>query len=178
MNYEFSKREKTLLVILCVLLICIGYFKLVLEPINAQIDAYRADALTEQAEIDRNAVLLGKIRTMQKALEEIRAKGECRPIPDYDNSGALMLELHSTLARAREYSLEFGAVTQNDYIISRPVTMSFRTDDYRSARSILTALHDSDSVNRLSDLRIETVREGEADSVSVFLTITYYEIAS
>ncbi len=178
MKYEFSKREKTLLVILCVFLIIIGYFKLILEPINNRIDAYHADAFAEQAEIDQNMILLEKIRKMQKALDTMRANGECRAIPEYDNSGALMLELHSTLAKAQEYSLEFGSVTQSGYIIFRPVSMTFETDTYQAARSILTALHDSDSVNQISDLRIDMDEQDEAQTVRVFLTITYYEIAS
>ena len=40
MNRAFSTREKVLLVILALLLIGVGYFKLLLEPINESIDNY------------------------------------------------------------------------------------------------------------------------------------------
>lgn len=42
MNREFTKREKVLLLIFAVLLIAVGYYKLLLEPINNQIESYRS----------------------------------------------------------------------------------------------------------------------------------------
>ena len=41
MNREFTKREKVLLLIFAVLLIAVGYYKLLLEPINSQIERCR-----------------------------------------------------------------------------------------------------------------------------------------
>ena len=48
MNRELTKREKTLLLILVLLVLALGYFKLILEPINDQITTYRASTDIEQ----------------------------------------------------------------------------------------------------------------------------------
>ena len=52
MNREFTKREKILLLIFAVLIIVLGYFKLILEPINNQVNEYSGMESEEQAEID------------------------------------------------------------------------------------------------------------------------------
>ena len=39
MNRELTKREKVLLLVLVVLVVTLGYYKLMLEPINDQVTA-------------------------------------------------------------------------------------------------------------------------------------------
>lgn len=56
MNRELTTREKTLLLVLAVLVIALGYWKLVLEPINEQVASYNDMAEQEQAEIDSSVV--------------------------------------------------------------------------------------------------------------------------
>ena len=41
MNRELTGREKVMLLILIVLVMALGYYKLILEPINDQVAAYR-----------------------------------------------------------------------------------------------------------------------------------------
>ncbi len=48
MKHVFTNREKILLVILAVLLIAVGYWKLILTPINDSIDALRQQTASEQ----------------------------------------------------------------------------------------------------------------------------------
>ena len=49
MNRELTKREKTLLLILVVLVLVLGYCKLFLEPIDRQITSFRTNTDIEQA---------------------------------------------------------------------------------------------------------------------------------
>ena len=69
MNRELTTREKTLLLVLAVLVIALGYWKLVFEPINEQVASYNDMAEQEQAEIDSSVVQLAQMRKMQKAVE-------------------------------------------------------------------------------------------------------------
>lgn len=53
MNRELTKREKTLLLVLVVLVLVLGYCKLFLEPIDRQITSLRTNTDIEQAELDK-----------------------------------------------------------------------------------------------------------------------------
>ena len=65
MNRAFSTREKVLLVILALLLIGVGYFKLLLEPINESIDNY-----TQLASSEQDAMLQGTAQLVQHKMFE------------------------------------------------------------------------------------------------------------
>ena len=94
MNRELTRREKILLLVLIVVVLVAGYCKLILIPINDQISSYRLNMEAEQTELDANQGKMAQMQKMQKAIEEIKAAGEKRTIPQYDNSGKLMIELH------------------------------------------------------------------------------------
>lgn len=192
MNRAFTTREKVLLVILAVLIIGIGYFKLLLEPINTSIENYRNMTASEQDEILVNTALLQKKKQMETELEELFASGDPSPIPVYDNSGNLLVELHRILDKSLDYSLNFSGVSTMDveYLVRRPVSLTFQTPTYAQARAIINELHDSDNVNCISDLSMqinngnldytnEIIHWDEDDDsdyyITVSLVITYYE---
>lgn len=192
MNRAFTTREKVLLVILAVLIIGIGYFKLLLEPINTSIENYRNMTASEQDEILVNTALLQKKKQMETELEELFASGDPSPIPVYDNSGNLLVELHRILDKSLDYSLNFSGVSTMDveYLVRRPVSLTFQAPIYAQARAIINELHDSDNVNCISDLSMqinngnldytnEIIHWDEDDDsdyyITVSLVITYYE---
>lgn len=192
MNRAFTTREKVLLVILAVLIIGIGYFKLLLEPINTSIENYRNMTASEQDEILVNTALLQKKKQMETELEELFVSGDPTPIPVYDNSGNLLVELHRILDKSLDYSLNFSGTSPMDveYLVRRPVSLTFQTPTYAQARAIINELHDSDNVNCISDLSMQ-INNGNLDDtneiirwdlddnsdhyVTVSLVITYYE---
>ena len=192
MNRAFTTREKVLLVILAVLIIGIGYFKLLLEPINTSIENYRNMTASEQDEILVNTALLQKKKQMETELEELFASGDPTPIPVYDNSGNLLVELHRILDKSLDYSLNFSGVSTMVvvYLVRRPVSLTFQAPTYAQARAIIDELHDSDNVNCISDLSMqinngnldytnEIIHWDEDDDsdyyITVSLVITYYE---
>lgn len=98
-----------MLLILSVLVMALGYYKLILEPINDQVAAYRDSTEQEQTELTTELVRAEQLKKMESAVAELRQRGDVKPIPAYDNSKALMVELHRILASAQEYSLDFSA---------------------------------------------------------------------
>ena len=177
MTRAFTTREKVLLVVLALMIIAIAYFKFILEPINDSVAQYQTDADIEQDEITQDTVTLTRMRAMQKELDELKASGNNKPLPAYDNADALLVELNTTLSRARSYSLNFGStytLESNTYIVCRPLTLVFKADDYSTARSILDTLHESDNINQISDLSINF--NNSDSSVDVTLSISYYEL--
>ena len=192
MNRAFTTREKVLLVILVVLIIATGYFKLLLEPINNSVANYQNMTASEQDEILLNSSLLQKKKQMETELEELFANGDPTPIPVYDNSRTLLVELHRILDKSLDYTLNFSGTSPMDvqYLVRRPVSLTFQAPTYAQARAIIDELHDSDNVNCISDLSMQ-INNGNLDYtneiirwdldddsghyVTVSLVITYYE---
>ena len=58
MNRELTLREKVLLLILIVLVMVLGYFKLLYEPVSDRIACCREDTAQEQLALEQNAVRL------------------------------------------------------------------------------------------------------------------------
>ena len=97
MNRAFTTREKVMLVILAILMIGIGYYKLILEPINTGIEEYNMQSAEEENMIATNMMLVQRKKMMEAELTELFANGEPTPIPNYDNVGVVIVELHSIL---------------------------------------------------------------------------------
>ena len=167
MNRELTRREKTLLLVLIVVVLVAGYCKLILIPINDQISSYRLNMEAEQTELDANQGKMAQMQKMQKAIEEIKAAGEKRTIPQYDNSGKLMIELHEIMSDTLDYSLDCSAGTvQQDYIMLRPIV-------------IVDRLCSSENISQISDMNMNTYTEGRnSGTVETTLVITYFEIMS
>ena len=104
MNRELTKREKTLLLVLVVLVLVLGYCKLFLEPIDRQITSFRTNTDIEQAELDTDRVRLAQLEQMQQAIAAIKASGQERALPQYDNDQALMTELDKLMAATLQYA--------------------------------------------------------------------------
>ena len=98
MSRELTKREKLLLLVLVVMVLALGYFKLILEPINDQVSSLRAAADMEQAELQTDLIKAARLQQIRQAIEEIKASGDVRSIPQYDNSENLMVELHRNMS--------------------------------------------------------------------------------
>lgn len=175
MRREFTAREKLLLVILALLVIAIGYFKLILEPINNSITEYTAKASAEQDEMIQNTAILTRMNAMRAELDEIYASDDARPLPSFSNSDRLLVDLNVILLPCTDYTLNFGStsVLDGNYILRRPLTLTFTAESYPLARQILNDLHDSDDINQISDVSIRFLEE---DAVEVTLLISYFEL--
>lgn len=186
MNRPFTTREKVMLVILSLLIIGICYYKFLLEPINDQIEQYNQMAAGEQDIITQNMALIQKKKEMEQELEAIFAENpDPDPIPNYDNSGVLMVEIHSILDGTVDYTLSFSdtSLLSGGYLLRRPVELEFSVTTYSQARSIINRLHDSKNINQISDLSITRVNretkqiDEDVDTIRVKMVITYFELA-
>lgn len=186
MNRPFTTREKVMLVILSLMIIGICYYKFLLEPINDQIEQYNQMAAGEQDIITQNMALIQKKKEMEQELEAIFAENpDPDPIPSHDNSGVLMVEIHSILEGTVDYTLSFSdtSLLSGGYLLRRPLELEFSVDTYSQARSIINRLHDSKNINQISDLSITRVNretkqiDEDADTIRVKMVITYFELA-
>ena len=78
MNRAFTQREKVLLLVLAVLIIVIGYVKLILQPINEEIESYEGLTMEEQTAFSANQIKAARMNLMEKEIEKaITARISC-----------------------------------------------------------------------------------------------------
>ena len=179
---RFSRREAVLLAVLAAMILGLCYFKFFLEPLRVKTEDYRSRAEAESSETLRLQSRVAKVLAMRKVIEEARTgEGAAQVIPAYDNSKPVVAELNRILADSTGYSLSFGVLSRNDYIVERPISIRYSADDYASARSILSQLNSSAFMNMISDVSLSdssasASRSGEKAGYSVDLKITYFEV--
>ena len=112
---------------------------------------------------------------MERELKELFEKDPPpRSLAPYDNSQAVMLELHGILSAAEDYSLAFSTVEAEESIVRRSISLTFTSASYDGAKGILQQLHDSMYRCLLSELTIN-IGSGSRSSVSVSSTIVFFE---
>lgn len=168
MNREFTKREKILLLILTVLVIVMGYYKLLLEPINNQIEHYHSLTQEEQLQTVR-------MEQMEAEIAQAKAAGIERTIPDYDNSAMLLPQLYQIMGSTREYAMDFDEITFEGNIAVRPVQIEFETADYQKARRVIDKLYAAGYAMQIEDMTIQETRTTDKRSVRTYLRITFFE---
>lgn len=176
MNRELTFREKFMLLVLILIVIVLGYYKFILEPINEQIADYNENTSLEQMELVTELARASKMKKMEASLEKIRESGDAKPIPAYNNSKNLMVELNNILSFSSTYSLDnTGGTSTEDYIVLRPISLEYRTSTYAQSRAIIDALCNSEYMNKISDLNI-TMASGNGRGVQTTMVITFFEV--
>ena len=174
MKHVFTNREKILLVILAVLFIAVGYWKLILTPINDSIDALRQQTASEQDALIQDSARAARLTQMKAELETLLSDPNAKPLPDFDNSEKLLVELNTILS-GTDYTLNFANPTPletGSAILARPTSLTFEVSTYSAARAVLDALHDSQYVNLISDLNMNL----KGSTVRTTLSLTYFEL--
>ena len=175
MNRELTKREKVLLLIFAVLLIAVGYYKLLLEPINNQIESYRSLTQEEQMQMDTAQLQAVRIQQMEAEIAQAKAAGIERTIPDYDNSAVLLPQLYQIMDSTIEYAMDFDEITFEGNIAARPVQIEFETANYQKARRVIDKLCTTGYAMQIEDMTIQEARTTDKRSVHTYLSITFFE---
>lgn len=175
MNRELTKREKVLLLIFVVLIIVLGYFKLILEPINTKIDSYEGMTLEEEMEIDTKTIKAVQMSIMEKEIEKAKAEGVKRDVPDYDNSAVLLPKLYKIMDSTIEYSMDFSELQTEGKVVLRQVNISFDTRGYKQARKIIDRLYDMGYALQIDDITSQRVKATDRSRVTTYLNVTFFE---
>ena len=175
MKKEFTKREKILLLVLAVLVIGLGYYKFVLQPINSKISDYRNMESELQLEYEQNQIKAARINMMEKEIQKAQADGIKRTVAPYDNSVNLMPELYGIMKNSIDYSLDFGELVFENDIVKRPVQITYDTSTYKQARVIIDKLYSSQYAMQVDDLTIQTREATDRQVVTTYISIIYFE---
>ena len=175
MRRKLTVREWVLLGVLALLVVVSGYVMLFYMPVTAQRDSALGEAEVCQLELEAVQLRLEEKRRMERELEEIFSQPE-EPLglAPYDNLQPVMMELHTILNGAEDYSLSFGTVDTEEPIVRRSISLSYTAGSYAAAREILQRLHDSAYRCMLDSVSVSVGQEGDG-LISVDSTIVFFE---
>ena len=176
MSRDFTVREKIMLLVLTLILLFLGYYLVVDQPIRTAIN----EAKSQQEELSTEMMLLqtkaASLSRMQSELDSIEQGGSLGKMGSYNNSKAELEELNQILQDANTYDISFSDVTREGDLIRRSFSLTFSASNYNKAEDLVNRLCSGEWRCIVSDLRY--VSEGDdlsTGSVNVGLSATFYE---
>lgn len=173
---RFSTREKTLLLILALLLVGVAYYLLVQVPIAeqrgelaAQMTETESEMMVEQVKNDRLEGMRGEIGALAG-----QPDSPIKPVPAYDNVQSVMLFLSQTFSPAQKYSVSFDPVDASEQFVRRVVRLTFDSADYAAAKATVQLLLNGPYRCQAGDFTLSATEKG----VAVTLTLTFFEAQS
>ena len=126
---QLTVREKLLLGLLAVTALVSGYLMLFYNPMLQKRDRMRAELETCQSQLELAQIRVAEKQRMERELKELFEKDPPpRSLAPYDNSQAVMLELHGILSAAEDYSLAFSTVEAEESIANESKARSLLRD--------------------------------------------------
>ena len=176
MSRDFTVREKIMLLVLTLILLAVGYYLVVDQPIRTAIN----EAKSQQEELSTEMMLLqtkaASLSRMQSELDSIEQGGSLGKMGSYNNSKAELEELNQLLQDANTYDISFSDVTRDGDLIRRSFSLTFSASDYDKAADLVNSLCTGEWRCIVSDFRFVAGDDNlETGSVNVGVTATFYE---
>ena len=153
LSRDFTLKEKILILLLCLIIIALAYYRFVhvpcvtaIESAHAERDAYQTEFVTASA----------KEMQLKKMKEELDQLGELQynsRMESYNNAKAEMTVLNNVLEAANDYSITFSSVTKDGDQIRRNFSLSFQTGSFAAAKQIIARLSESEYRCLLGDMQ-------------------------
>lgn len=176
MSRDFTVREKIMLLVLTLILLFLGYYLVVDQPIRTAIN----EAKSQQEELSTEMMLLqtkaASLSRMQSELDSIEQGGSLGKMGSYNNSKAELEELNQILQDANTYDISFSDVTREGDLIRRSFSLTFSASNYNKAEDLVNRLCSGEWRCIVSDLRYVSSGDDLSEgSVNVGLSATFYE---
>jgi len=179
MTHTFTNREKTLLLILVIMLLGVAYYYAIYIPVSERIQTAQTTESAASDQITMETVKATKMKKMQGVIDAADENTSKAEIPPYDNLEKVMLQLDAILGSTTNYNLTFDQLTQSDNLMYRPIKMTFTCPNYAAAKTVLTNLNNCQYRCMLDDISVGTTSNESHDisnnEVSINLTVTFIE---
>lgn len=171
MKNQMTIREKVMLCILIILLVCAGYYYLFYVPMKEDTEAYKQEYATLDETLIVAEAKTTKMAKMKAELEALKqgSTEEIKPLPAYDNRQNLMSQLSNILAKTQNYNITFGNVSGDGTTISREITLNYSCGSYEAAKQILLEIYDGEYPCVFGTLHLSN------EGATVSIQITYFE---
>ncbi len=183
LSKQFTRREKILLLVLCLLLLGALYFWLVHIPVSNSLAELQGQQTQAQNQISALQAKDARLRQMRQELEQLKNEENAAVTPSYNNLENVVAFLNAAMGSAQDYSLSFQEVslTQDSSIVRRSIQMSFVAGSFEQAKEMVLSLRGSPYRCQLSNLSMSQAQQSDTSSglgagvVQISLTITFFE---
>ena len=178
-TYQFSTREKVLLVALALIVVFIAWFMLVYQNTTSQIASLESEISTTESMIQVDAARVNQLQTMKSSVEEHKAAGDAPvTVPQYDNLQPLMSELNSIMNMTSNYSLSFDSIdSSSGEYVQRGVRIDYSCGSYGDAEAVVYALADGKFPCSIDTVAISdgSSRGSGSSGASATVHVTFFE---
>lgn len=170
---KLTLREKTLLVILLILVVIGGYMLLFRMPTTEKIQD-----LSEQTKLNQELLTeldekVSQKNLMQNELDNIfNSTYSPATMPDYDNIKSVIFVLNEILKSTNEYAVSFETVDTSKLVVERYISLPFTCNNYQTAYNILNELENSQLRCMIDDVNITQNEDG---TITVNAGIIFFE---
>lgn len=177
LSRDFTLKEKILMIALVLMLMALGYYFLIDQPVRDGIASANADYEMYTEELNALQVKIARLDAMQQELDAM--KSDKTRMPSYNASRQEINFLNTVLADAQDYTVTFSSVTREGDQIRRSFTLQFTAADFAGARNLLNNLSGGELRCKLGDMSY-AVNAAAADgtqaaSVTVSVSAVFYE---
>ena len=170
---DFTLPEKLILLVLILVLMGLGYYQVIDQPIRRGIEeahAERDNLVLELAAVER------RIDDYKRRVAELEEAKELRhEMPSYNQSEEELRILNEVLGASEQYSLAVDKITLNGNQIRRNFLISFTAPSFETAKGIFTRLSASPIRCLVGDIQCSGVDAADGNTVNVKANGTFYE---
>ena len=178
LSRDFTLKEKVLLLVLVVLLLGLGYYWFVDQPVRQQLENCAAQESSLQIELTAVQRKAAELERMKTELEAIQARDGVSLMSSYNASKEEVKLLNDVLAGTEQYAISFSDVSREGDQIRRNFSLQFTAPNHQDIARILGQLAESSQRCIIADIRCSRERgrtEEDAGKFTVDATATFYE---
>lgn len=173
LSRDFTTKEKVMLLILCLLLLALAYYRFLWVPCADAVEAAHSQRESYLVELQTALIKEKQLKKMRDELDALGELQETSRMESYNNTKAELTMLNNILEAANDYSISFSGVTKDGDQIRRNFSLSFETDSFAAAKQIIACLSNSEYRCLLGDMQYSVVlrRLGENETARVTRTV-------
>lgn len=178
MDRAFTAREKTLMIILALIIIGAVYYLFVYAPSSAAVESAQTQISQVESDLTVQQALATQRQSMEEQLKEIKSNGTAaQTTPKYDNNAKAVAEINKALSGAKTFNLSFQDPEQSEdgTAMRRTCSISFTANSYAAAKSIIQDLIDGKYSCLVTDFSITSGSSADSTDANASVTIVYYE---
>ena len=155
LSRDFTTKEKIMIVVFCLLLLGLAYYRFFYVPTQDQIAAANSQKANYETELMEVMAKEAQIRKMKEEIDELGELSNVSRIESYNNSKQEISLLNRVLGPATEYSIRFSDINRDGDLLRRNFTLMFKTDSFVSAKRIISSLEESPYRCVLGDIQYQ-----------------------
>ena len=164
LSRDFTTKEKIMIVVFCLLLLGLAYYRFFYVPTQDQIAAANSQRANYEIELTEVMAKEATIRKMKEEIDELGELSNVSRIESYNNSKQEISLLNRVLGPATEYSIKFSNIKRDGDLLRRNFTLMFKTDSFVSAKRIIASLEESPYRCILGDIQYQhSLRRAESE---------------